>query len=80
MDALLEKDDQARPDCATAREHAWFAGFDFDALERRDAEALPPPWVPGIEGQLDFHHFDEYPREEEAYEPFFGDSAWSAGF
>ena len=65
---------------AAVREHAWFDGFDFGALERRDAVGAPIPWVPPIGGEMDFHHFDEYSRDEEAYEPYFGDSAWSAAF
>jgi serine/threonine protein kinase len=80
MEALLTKDHEKRLDCDAARKHPWFSGFDFDALEQRNADALPPPWIPGIDGQLDFHHFDDYGREEEAYEPFFGDSAWSEAF
>jgi len=53
----------------------WFAGFDWEALERR---TLAPPFTPKIDGCLDSSNFDNYVEEQIEPEEDFSD--WDSTF
>eukprot|EP00696_Hemimastix_kukwesjijk_P014518 gnl/Hemi2/28532_TR9450_c0_g1_i1.p1 gnl/Hemi2/28532_TR9450_c0_g1~~gnl/Hemi2/28532_TR9450_c0_g1_i1.p1 ORF type:complete len:345 (-),score=59.24 gnl/Hemi2/28532_TR9450_c0_g1_i1:166-1200(-) len=66
---LLTTDTTKRFGCMRAgaddiKTHRWFAGFDWDGLQKR---RLPGPIIPHVEGDDDVKNFDEY--EEEALVP-----------
>jgi cGMP-dependent protein kinase len=64
-----------RPSLAITRRYMWFAGFDWEALSRR---ALPPPFMPKINGCLDSSNFDNYVEEQSEPEEDFSD--WDSTF
>ena len=49
------------------KEHAWFAGFDWDALENRNMTA---PIVPIIKSDIDLDNFEKYPETNDEIVPF----------
>jgi cGMP-dependent protein kinase len=64
-----------RPGLAVTRRYMWFAGFDWEALERR---TLAPPFTPKIDGCLDSSNFDNYVEEQVEPEEDFSD--WDSTF
>lgn len=47
------------------KSHPWFAGFDWDALYRRE---MRTPFVPEVRGADDLSNFNEVPEEEEQFD------------
>jgi len=65
MDRLIVVDPSRRLGClkngpAGVKEHQWFNGMDWKALE---SKSIQPPHVPKIKSQLDDSNFDEYEDE-----------------
>eukprot|EP01006_Ploeotia_vitrea_P037740 TRINITY_DN66166_c3_g2_i1.p1 TRINITY_DN66166_c3_g2~~TRINITY_DN66166_c3_g2_i1.p1 ORF type:complete len:811 (+),score=504.52 TRINITY_DN66166_c3_g2_i1:84-2435(+) len=62
---------------AQVKAHAWFAGFDWDALYNR---TMKPPIVPKIKNDLDLSNFDDYP-EDDVVQPYVDNGTnWDAEF
>jgi len=52
---LLEKDPENRMSPLEIQDHAWFKGFDWEALIQK---RLKPPWKPGVKGPMDMSQID----------------------
>ena len=59
------------------KNHKWFRGVDWSALE---AKRIGAPWVPPLKNPFDASHFDPYDEDDEV-EPYTDDgSGWDADF
>ena len=62
----------------TIKSHAWFQGFDWDALFNRQMTA---PIIPVINSIFQTDNFDNYGRNEDTVEPYVDDGTnWDAEF
>jgi len=60
------------------KKHAWFRGFDWDALL---AKKLKAPIVPKIKSNSDISNFDDYPEEEDQIQHYVDDGTnWDSEF
>lgn len=60
------------------KKHAWFKGFDWDALLNRQ---MKPSFIPEIKGDTDISNFDDYGDEDEEIQPYVDDGTnWDAEF
>lgn len=60
------------------KKHPWFKNFSFDDLFNKK---ISPPIIPVIKSNLDISNFDEYPEEDEDFEPYEDDGTnWDSDF
>lgn len=71
IDHILVADPKERLGCKARadldiREHAWFDGFDWGALYRKE---LTPPWTPKVKNPFDGSRFANWSEAEQVTHP-----------
>jgi protein kinase A len=59
------------------KQHAWYKGFDFDAMMKRTLKA---PWVPKVTGLTDTSNFDPYGADDHVDDGYIDHGNWDKDF